>query len=97
MKRCRSKNIDVARWDELHPFIQIDFLLKWNFAHCTHWDAAAMHSSAAIYSAESPGIKPTHTSLPTPTTCSICHPTQALPPLGPPPPTYTPYTCTYRQ
>ena len=77
------------------PFIQIDFLLKGNTAHCTlhtahctHQDAGprrdnAMHSSAAVYILQNlPELKPTHSSLPPPTTYSFCHPTQALPPLG---------------
>ena len=92
MKRCRSKNIDVVWCREL-PFIQIDFLLKGNSANCTHWDAAArgdnaMHSTAAVYSAESPGIK-THTYLP-----SYTHNIFLLPPhtstssTWPPPPAY---------
>ena len=97
MKRCCSKNIDAAGWPEL-PFIQIDFLLKGNTAHCTHQDAGprrdnAMHSSAmwsSIYSAESPGIE-THTFLP-----SSTHNVFLLPPhtstssTWPPPPAYTP-------
>ena len=87
MKRCCSKNIDAAGWPEL-PFIQIDFLLKGNTAHCTHQDAGprrdnAMHSSGAVYILQNlPELKPTHSSLPPPTTYSFCHPTQALPPLG---------------
>ena len=42
-----------------------------------------MHSSGAVYILQNlPELKPTHSSLPTPTTYSFCHPTQALPPLG---------------
>ena len=116
MKWYRSKNIDVVE-RELQPFIQIDFLLKRNSAPHTGMLLKQNRSHTRMlqpgegwtmpcillqYILQNlPELKPTHTSLPTPTTYSICtSPTCAHSYLPLPLlllPTYTAYTCTYRQ
>ena len=84
----------------MQPFIQIDFLLKRNSAP-TGMLLKQNRSHTRMLQPKGgtmpcillqdilqnlPELKPTHTSLPTPTTYSICPPhTKALPPLVPTP------------